>query len=92
MSANHFEHDPTGQQFRLTVDGQVAWVDYEIREGVMYLLHSEVPEALRGKSVGKMLVEQTFEYLKAHSQKAVAVCSYIRAVATRSATWRTIIQ
>jgi predicted GNAT family acetyltransferase len=91
MTNDNFTHDAKQQQFRLKMGGQFALVDYVIREGRWYLLHSEVPYELRGQGVGKLLVEQTFEYIEANHISAVALCTYIKLVAQRSAKWRTII-
>jgi uncharacterized protein len=88
---SNFVHDEVKHQFRLLIEGQIALVDYQVKEGVFYLVHSEVPMALRGKSVGKELVTKTFEYLESHQIKSVAVCSYIQALAKRSEKWRLVI-
>lgn len=81
-------HDPDRRQFRLNVEGSIAFVDYILRDGQYLLVHSEVPVALRGKGAGQRLVEKTFEYLEAHQWPAVAQCPYIQAVARRSPHWR----
>ena len=88
MQDENFIHDEKAQQFRFKLDGEIAFVDYSVRDGKLYLVHSEVPVALRGHGAGKLLVERTFEYLEAHQLPAVAVCSYIKAVARRSPKWR----
>jgi predicted GNAT family acetyltransferase len=43
-----------------------------------------VPKHLRGKGIGKEMVEKTFDYLHQNKIKAIAVCSYIKAIAVRS--------
>ncbi|WP_290682533.1 GNAT family N-acetyltransferase [Kordia sp.] len=58
----------------------------------MYLVHSEVPYNLRGQGIGKVLVEKTFEKLTDEGYKAIAICSYVKAVAKRSEKWKTIIE
>lgn len=83
-----FVHDEDHRQFRLRVTGGIAFVDYVVRDGHYYLVHSEVPPALRGQGTARVLVEKTFEYLEARQQPVVAVCSYIKAVARRSPHWR----
>jgi predicted GNAT family acetyltransferase len=87
MSTPDFVHDPGNRQFRLMIDQHLAVVDYQVRDGILYLTHSEVPVALRGHGVGKVLVDHTFEYLQAQGLQARAVCSYIRRVAQRDARW-----
>lgn len=91
MLTSDFVHDEANQQFRLRVEGKTAWVDYSIRDGQYFLVHSEVPAALRGQGAGRLLVERTFEYLEEKQLPAVAVCSYIKAVARRSPKWREVI-
>ena len=84
-------HDKQRQQFIMAVDGEEATVDYELREGKMYLTYSEVPFNIRGQGIGKVLVEKTFEKLTAEGYHAVAVCSYIKSVARDSDQWNKII-
>ena len=74
----NFSHDKVNQQFRLQEENETALVDYQMRNGKMYLTHSEVPIQLRGKGVGKILVEKTFEYIEQNNIQAVAVCSFIK--------------
>ncbi len=86
------QHDKENKKYTLNINGEEALVDYVIKEGKMYLVHSEVPYALRGKGIGKELVLQTFEKLTEEGHKAVAICSYIRAVKDRSEKWKDIIE
>ncbi len=88
----NIEHNKERMQFTLNVNGELAKVDYSIKDGKMYLNHSEVPYDLRGQGIGKILVEKTFETLSKEGYKAVAVCSYIRIVAQRSDKWSSIIE
>ncbi len=75
----------------MDIDGQIAKVDYKMRDGKMHLLYSEVPYGLRSNGIGKELVEKTFEKLTEEGYQAVAICSYIRAIALGSPKWNTII-
>ncbi|RZN83422.1 MAG: N-acetyltransferase [Winogradskyella sp.] len=86
------KHDKDHSRFTLNINGELAKVDYTLKDNKMYLVHSEVPYNLRGQGIGKILVEKTFEKLTEEDYKAVAVCSYIKAVAKRSDTWNKIIQ
>lgn len=92
MNPTDFVHDAAQQQFRLTVDARhIALVDYVLSDGKLFLTHSEVPAALRGQGVGKVLVDKTFEYLRDHHLQAHAVCSYIRVLAQRDPQWQGIV-
>lgn len=85
-------HDKENRRFIMDVAGQQARVDYILQQGKMRLVYSEVPPSLRGKGVGRELVEGTFEKLTQEGYTAVAVCSFIRLVARRSAKWKDIIE
>jgi len=85
------EHDKEKKQFTLEINGEIAKVDYSLRDGVMYLNHSEVPNNLRGQGIGKVLIEKTFQKLTEEGYKAVAVCSFIKAVKNKSTHWNNII-
>tara|TARA_R110000737_G_scaffold314976_1_gene324859 strand:- start:23 stop:253 length:231 start_codon:yes stop_codon:yes gene_type:complete len=76
----------------MAINGEIAMVEYQLRDDKMYLTYSEVPIKLRGKGYGKKLVESTFDQLTKEGYKAVAVCSYIKAVAYRSEKWNSIIE
>lgn len=86
------KHDSQNNQFTMGINGEKAFVAYYLENGKMYLNHSEVPRNLRGQGIGKVLVQKTFEKLTEEGFSAIAVCSFIKAVASRSKKWNTIIQ
>ena len=85
-------HDIDNQRFTLNINGENAKVEYTLRDGQMFLMHSEVPYKLRGQGIGKVLVEKSFKQLTQEGFQAVAVCSYIKAIAKRSDKWQSIIR
>jgi len=84
-------HNKENKTFTMDVNGETAKVDYQLKDGKMYLVFSEVPSTLRGQGIGKQLVEKTFEKLTEEGYEAVAVCGYVKAVASRSEKWSKII-
>lgn len=85
------QHQSDKNRFTMNMEGGQAKVEYEMRDGTMYLVYSEVPPELRGQGIGKQLVEKTFEKLTKEGYKAVAVCSYVKSVARNSEKWNSII-
>lgn len=85
-------HEKDNNRFIMSINDEIAKVVYQLRDDKMYLTYSEVPYTLRGKGYGKELVERTFEQLTKEGYTAVAVCSYIQAVARRSEKWKSIIE
>lgn len=84
-------HDKENHRFTMDINGALGVVTYDLRDGKMYLIHSEIPYNLRGLGIGKVLVIKTFEQLKSEGYEAVAVCSWVKAIAKRSKKWREVI-
>jgi predicted GNAT family acetyltransferase len=91
MQISDLIQDHYAKQFYLTADGHKAFIDYSLGNGQYQLLYSEVPAALRGRGIGKVLVERTFEAIKAEGKTAVAKCGFVRHVARESGQWNDVI-
>jgi predicted GNAT family acetyltransferase len=65
------------QRFELELHETVAYITYEIVEGVYYLSHTIVPKEIGGKGVGSRLVKQTLDYLLENNIKYLPICSFI---------------
>lgn len=63
MENLELQHYPELKLFVMKVGDDFAKIEYTEKENCYYLTHSEVPEHLRGKGIGKALVEKTFDYL-----------------------------
>lgn len=66
-------------RFELPIDGQTAFVAYERTPGAIRLLHTEVPEAFRGRGFGQALVKGALEISRGEGLRVVAVCPFVRA-------------
>jgi uncharacterized protein len=56
MIAAAVRNNPARSRYELEVDGKVAVAVYTLAPGVVSLVHTEVPAALRGRGVGSRLV------------------------------------
>lgn len=70
-------------RFELDVEGGIAFANYRIRDGVMSITHTEVPQALRERGVGARLVRATLEAARAQGFKVRPLCSFARAYVDR---------
>lgn len=86
------KHDKDNREFILDINGELAKVEYTLKDNKMYLVHSEVPYSLRGQGIGKILVEKAFKQLTTEGYEAVAICSYIKLVASRNNKWKHLIK
>ncbi len=72
------EHRPAQHRFLAQVDGQSCLVDYRLHDGVMDLVHTEVPASLQGRGIAAVLVQAALAHAQAHGLKVRPVCSYVR--------------
>ena len=70
-------HNTKESKYEYHIDGFVAYISYDDRDGNMHLTHTIVPDELAGKGLAKTLLEDVLEQVKKANKKAVADCSYI---------------
>jgi len=66
-------------RYELTVDGQIAVVEYERTPKSIVLMHTEVPKGLRGRGIGDVIVRGALNRARAEGLQVVVVCPFIRA-------------
>jgi predicted GNAT family acetyltransferase len=71
--------NPALSRFEMPVDGQTAFLAYERTGDSIGLMHTEVPEAFRGRGFGEALVKGALEGARAQGLRIVAVCPFVRA-------------
>ena len=66
-------------RFEVTVAGHTAVLNYERTPQSLVLVHTEVPEALRGQHFGDALAKTAIDWAHAEGLRVVAVCPFVRA-------------
>jgi len=61
-------------RFEAEVEGQVAVLKYMRKDGLLHLVHTEVPEALRGRGVAGELARYALESARAEGTKVKVIC------------------
>ncbi|WP_288744715.1 GNAT family N-acetyltransferase [uncultured Bacteroides sp.] len=69
-------HRPERNRFELEKNGMTAFVEYEVEDGALDIMHTIVPPPLEGKGIAAALVEATYKYASAQGLKPRATCSY----------------
>lgn len=70
-------HNTNECKYEYHIDGHTAYITYDDQDGMMHLTHTIVPDALAGKGLAKLLLEDVLQEIKKANKKAVAQCSYI---------------
>ena len=71
--------NPAQQRYELAVDGHVAASYYEIADGVITFVHTEVPPELGGKGIGSKLIKGALDQVRAEGLKVIAQCPFVKA-------------
>jgi predicted GNAT family acetyltransferase len=74
------KNDEKAGKFYATVEGQEAKIEYEKSGEVYNLLHTFVPEELRGHGVAEQLVTGTLEQIQRQGARFLPTCPYIQGV------------
>jgi predicted GNAT family acetyltransferase len=69
----------TNGRFELERDGHVAHLDYNLTGKVLQLIHTEVPEPLRGKGMATALAESALQWAREHEVKVDVICPSVAA-------------
>jgi uncharacterized protein len=78
-----FKHDKpapelvTTGRFELERDGHVAFLTYTLAGHVLGLVHTEVPDALRGSGIGSSLVKSALDWARDHQLKIDVTCPFV---------------
>ena len=65
-------------RFEIERDGEVAYLEYTISPGVLELIHTEVPEKLRGKGLAAVLAETGLQYARENKLKVDVICPLVQ--------------
>lgn len=76
MSAQHVHHDPVRRLFEISLEGQVAHLEYREKQGLMTILHTIVPTPLGGRGLGTVLVDAALAHASSVGLKVASECWY----------------
>jgi predicted GNAT family acetyltransferase len=84
-------HNAGERRFEVVIDGQLARADYQLVDGVMHLVHTEVPPPLEGRGIAAQLVRAAFAHAQSAGLKVLPACSYVRDYVRRHPATRPLL-
>ena len=75
--------NPAKSRYELDLDGELAFSEYVLRDGVITFTHTETPPALAGKGVASRLIRGALLSARDQGQKVRATCSFVVAYLKR---------
>ena len=69
----------TNGRFEIAQDGHTAYLEYNLAGKVLQLIHSEVPEALRGRGLATELAKSALDWARDNAVKVDVICPSVAA-------------
>ena len=85
--SNNVRDNAERHRFELDAEGHVAFSNYQRSDGLLTILHTEVPKELEGRGIGSALVRGLLEIARAQGLKVRAVCPFVKAYLDRHAEY-----
>jgi len=85
-------HNQAAQCFEAIVDGHRCVVDYILRDGVITITHTGVPDAVGGRGIAAELTKFVLEAVAQAGWTLVPACSYTAAYVRRHPEYGTLLR
>ena len=79
-------------RFELETDGETAFVLYSKSQNSLRLVHTEVPDALRGKGVGSKLIAGVLRLARQSKLTVVPSCPFVAEYLSRHHEYLPIVE
>jgi uncharacterized protein len=78
-------------RYELAVDGHIAATYYELTDGIITFIHTEVPPELGGKGVGSKLIRGALDQVRVDGLKVIAQCPFVKAFIEKHADYADLL-
>ena len=79
-------------RFELAVDGHIAATYYNISDGVITFIHTEVPAELGGKGIGSKLIKGALDQVQADGLKVIPQCPFVKAFIQKHPDYQELVK
>jgi predicted GNAT family acetyltransferase len=79
MDSNSVTHNEAKGQFEIALGNEKALLQYRRTDHSITLIHTEVPQASRGRGLGEQLIRAALDYAHFNQLKIVPVCPFVAA-------------
>jgi uncharacterized protein len=85
-------HDPAHGRFEIHTDAGTAHLSYLRRDGVVEIVHTEVPDALEGRGYGAALAEAALGWAREEGATVIPSCPFVSAYITRHPAYADLVE
>ena len=77
MADLKIDNNAVASRFEAAINGKLAFLDYRIEKGTIFLLYVEVPAGAQGQGIASRLSRAALEFSRDNGLKVVARCPFI---------------
>ena len=77
MESLNITNNEKEQQFEVRLEDELAILQYRSHDGLLFLMHTEVPDNLAGRGIASALAAHAFEYARDHGAKVKVYCPFV---------------
>lgn len=85
-------HDATAQQFRVESNGDTALLQYRRDPDSITFLHTEVPEAYRGRGIAQKLAQAGLDYARREGLDVIPLCPFVKSYIQRHPEYQSLVK
>ncbi len=85
------ENNASAKRFETMVAGYQVFLDYELKDQTMTLIHTKVPSELEGQGLGGKIVKAALEYAKNHGLQVIPQCPFVLSYVERHQEYKSIV-
>ena len=79
-------------QYEFRIGDLIPRIEYiKTKNGEIYLTHTEVPSALKGKGVGSSLVRLALEDIERQQLRLVPLCPFVAGYVQKHPEWKRLV-
>jgi len=92
MDGMDISHSKETRRFVLDLDGDTAYVEYELAGGALDLVFTWVPLPYRKRGIGEALVVHVLEYARDQGLEVIPTCPFVPRVITQNPEFEPIVR
>jgi len=81
----------TTGRFEIERNGEVAYLEYTLSGNVLGLIHTEVPEKLRGMGLASSLAETALDWARENNLKVDIICPSVQAYVSKNPQYSDLV-
>jgi predicted GNAT family acetyltransferase len=85
-------HNTDRSRFEVELDGQLARLDYEMRDGDLALLHTEVPSVFQGRGIAGQLAKAALEHARYEKLLIRPFCPFVQTYLKRHTEYQDLVK